>query len=240
VLIVDDHPVVREGLAMLIGAEPDLAVCGEAADSPQALAAAESTHPAVAVVDLSLRDGDAAPLIRALRTKYPSLRVVVLSIHNERLHAERALRAGAHAYVMKQEGTDHVLDAIRTVLRGGTWVGDTVRSELLLRAADPQRRPSLDGQLPLDRLTDREFEVFSLMGRGLTPAELAARLGVSVKTIDTFRERIKSRLGLASGHALLLRAMEYALSEDHHTAPTAGESAPGPTAARRQRRRRHP
>jgi DNA-binding NarL/FixJ family response regulator len=219
VLIVDDHPVVRQGLSLVIDAEPDLAVCAEAADSAEALAAAGSTHPQVAVIDLSLRDGDAAPLIKSLRTKYPSLRVVVLSMHNERLHAERVLRAGAQAYVMKQEGTEHVIDAIRTVLRGGTWVGASARAALLLRAADPTRRTSPDGRLDLDLLTDREFEVFSLMGRGLTPAELAARLGVSAKTIDTFRERIKSKLGLPSAHALLVQAIEYVLGESNRPPP---------------------
>jgi DNA-binding NarL/FixJ family response regulator len=214
-MIVDDHRVVRQGLAMLINAEPDLAVCGEATDAEEAMAVAAAVRPDVVLADLSLRDGDAGPLIRAMRTKFPATRVLVLSMHSETLHAERVLRAGAVGYVMKEEATAGVLAAIRAVLRGEVWISERVRSKLISRSIDPGGPPAAATDLPLDLLTDREFEVFALLGQGLTSAEMAQRLGVSVKTVDAFRERIKPKLGLRSGHALLLRAIEYALGEAH-------------------------
>ena len=211
VLLVDDHPLVRQGLAMVINAEPDLVVCAEAGGTAEALKAlAEPGNVAVAVVDLSLPEGDGAVLIRQMLARRPNLAVLVLSMHSEGLHAERVLRAGARGYVMKHEATDSVLTAIRTVLRGGVWVSEKIRSRMIGLALDPEAGADAD----LRQMTDREVEVFALLGRGLAPAEIGRRLGVSVKTVDTHRERIKTKLGLRSGGELLRRAIGHAMGED--------------------------
>jgi DNA-binding NarL/FixJ family response regulator len=213
VFLVDDHPIVRQGLVQLINQEPDLLVCGEAEDVPRALAAVESGRPDVVVIDLFLRESDGFELIKSLRTSRPALPLLVLSMHKESLHAERALRAGARGYIMKQEATGQVLAALRTVLRGAIYLSPAMSSRLVAKLVDP--RGAMAGP-SLERLSDREFEVFGLIGAGVGPTEMAARLGLSVKTIEAYRENIKQKLALRSGSELTRLAIQHALRQDGH------------------------
>ncbi len=221
ILLVEDHPIVRQGLALLINEEPDLEVCGHAEDVEGGHAAARTLRPDLVVVDLFLKGGDGLTLVKTLREEQPDLPTLVLSMHQESLHAERALRAGARGYVMKEEATAHVLRAIRKVLGGEVCVSDRVASRLLSRAVDGGGR----GGGPLERLSDREFEVFSLLGQGVGPREIAERLSLSVKTVDAHRENIKSKLGIKSGPALLRFAIEYSMGERITAEPVSTKNA---------------
>ena len=165
VLLVDDHPVVRRGLALMIDAESDLAVCGEADDFEHALESVARLTPEVAVVDISLSGRSGIDLIKELRNKAPELPILVLSMHDESLQAERALRAGAKGYIMKREATANVIGAIRHVLKGGIYLSDRMSARLLGRMADSPG----GARSPLERLSDREMEIFNLIGQGLSP-----------------------------------------------------------------------
>ncbi|PYJ99585.1 MAG: DNA-binding response regulator [Verrucomicrobia bacterium] len=182
VLLVDDHPVVREGLAERINRERDLVVCGEAQNAREALRAVASLQPDIVILDLSLPKGHGLELVKDLRTLHPDLRVVVFSMHDESVFAERALRAGAHGYVMKQEPPERLLVAIRTVLRGDYLTHSVAR------------------------LSDRELEIFQLIGQGVSTRKIADRLGRSIKTIETHRTRIKEKLAVKSAAELVHRA----------------------------------
>jgi DNA-binding NarL/FixJ family response regulator len=210
VLLVDDHPIVRQGLGQLINEEPDLSIVGEAEDFQQALAAVDTANPDVAIVDISLKDRSGIELIKEFRAKRPDLPILVLSMHDESLHAERVLRAGAKGYIMKQEATEQVMNAIRRVLRGEVYLSERMSSRMVNRlVAGPQNV----GGSPIERLSDREFEVFQMIGQGVGPSEIAERLGLSVKTVETHRERIKEKLNLASGSELIRYAMQYVMDE---------------------------
>lgn len=210
VLLVDDHPIVRQGLGQLINEEPDLSIVAEAEDFPQALSAVESANPDVAIVDISLKDRSGIELIKEIRAKRPELPILVLSMHDESLHAERVLRAGAKGYIMKQEATEQVMNAIRRVLRGEVYLSERMSSRMVNRlVAGPQNV----GGSPIERLSDREFEVFQMIGQGVGPSEIAEKLGLSVKTVETHRERIKEKLNLASGSELIRYAMQYVMDE---------------------------
>ena len=212
VLLVDDHPVVRHGLARFIDKEPDLAVCGEADDAHEALAAIERLRPDVVVADLSLKGRPGLELVKDVEARFPGLPVLVLSMHDEGLWAERVLRAGARGYIMKQEATEQVVDALRRVLRGEVWVSAAMSARLLQRLA--KARPAAAGAgSPLESLTDREMLVFQLIGSGLGTREIAERLSVSVKTAESHREHIKAKLNLASGTELLRYAIVCALDD---------------------------
>ena len=226
ILLVEDHPIVRQGLAMLINEEAGLEVCGQAEDVAGGLAAVESLTPDLVVVDLFLKGSDGLELVKALRERRPTLPTLVLSMHQESLHAERVLRAGAKGYVMKEEATDNVLRAIRKVLGGEIYVSERVNSRLLSRAVSGKAGR---GSEPLGRLSDREFEVFTFLGQGLGPREIAERLTLSVKTVDAHRENIKAKLGIKNGPALLRYAIEYAMGEqlsDPHAARGGPTPAP--------------
>jgi DNA-binding NarL/FixJ family response regulator len=210
VLLVDDHPIVRQGLGQLINEEPDLSIVGEAEDFQQALAAVDSAIPVVAIVDISLKHRSGIELIKENRAKRPELPILVLSMHDESLHAERVLRAGAKGYIMKQEATEQVMNAIRRVLRGEVYLSERMSSRMVNRlVAGPQNV----GGSPIERLSDREFEVFQMIGQGVGPSEIAEKLGLSVKTVETHRERIKEKLNLASGSELIRYAMQYVMDE---------------------------
>jgi len=210
VLLVDDHPIVRQGLGQLINEEPDLSIVGEAEDFQQALAAIDTANPDVAIVDISLKDRSGIELIKEIRAKRPDLPILVLSMHDESLHAERVLRAGAKGYIMKQEATEQVMNAIRRVLRGEVYLSERMSSRMVNRlVAGPQNV----GGSPIERLSDREFEVFQMIGQGVGPSEIAEKLGLSVKTVETHRERIKEKLNLASGSELIRYAMQYVMDE---------------------------
>jgi DNA-binding NarL/FixJ family response regulator len=199
ILIVDDHAIVRHGVRLLLEQESDLMVCAEAERASDALAAAARHDPDVALVDLALPGTNGLDLIRALRRERPRTAIVVLSMHDEAVYAERALRAGARGYVTKRRGPDEVVAAVRTVAAGKVHLPEATASAILARLAGATR----DDGTPFDRLTDRELEVFHLIGRGCTTREIARRLSVSVKTIESHREHIKQKLGLESGAALV-------------------------------------
>jgi DNA-binding NarL/FixJ family response regulator len=199
ILVVDDHPIVRLGIRQMIDAEPTLSICCEAESMEAALELAKSSDADLAVVDLSLKDGSGLELIRALRESVPRLPVLVLSMHDEHLFAERALRAGAHGYIMKHEAIDGLIGAIQQVLAGRVVVSERVSQRILGRlGSDTFASPG-----PLGSLTDRELEVFELIGRGLSTASIAERLEVSVKTIETYRANIKVKLDIKDAADLI-------------------------------------
>lgn len=206
ILIVDDHPLFREGLVHLIGHERDLSVCGEAGTAAEALALVEKLDPALVLLDISLPDRNGLELIKDLRVLRPELPILVLSMHDEALHAERVLRAGARGYIMKQEGGSRILDAIRQVLSGQIYVSQQMSALILERLAGQRPKGS---RSPIERLSDREFEVFSLLGQGLATREIARRLHLSVKTVEVHRINIKRKLGLRTANELVRYAVRW-------------------------------
>ena len=202
-LIVDDHPVVRRGLAQLIDREPNLQVCGEAGTVREALQAVADLDPDVVVVDVVLKSGSGIELVKDIKARRPDLPVLVLSMHDESLFAERALRAGARGYIMKQEATDKLLEAIRRVLGGEIYLSDGMASRMLQSFVGSRAGESGSA---LESLTDRELEVFQMIGRGLTTRQIAHDIHLSVKTIETHREHIKRKLGLRNATELLQHA----------------------------------
>jgi len=203
VLLVDDHPVVREGLAERINRERDLVVCGEAQNAREALRAVASLQPDIVILDLSLPKGHGLELVKDLRTLHPDLRVVVFSMHDESVFAERALRAGAHGYVMKQEPPERLLVAIRTVLRGDYFISESASSTCLQAFVSRSTKAVTHS---VARLSDRELEIFQLIGQGVSTRKIADRLGRSIKTIETHRTRIKEKLAVKSAAELVHRA----------------------------------
>jgi len=210
VMIVDDHPIVRRGLVEMIEQEEDLNVIGEAEDAHSALQALKKLELDVAIVDLTLKDIGGLELIKQIQVLQPELPMLVLSMHDETLYAERALRAGAKGYIMKQEGTDKLITAIRTVLRGEIYVSEKMASRMLGKLVGGKART--DGS-PLDRLSDREIEVFELLGRGLGTRQIAERLSVSIKTIESHREHIKEKLHLKNANELVQHATQWVMRE---------------------------
>jgi DNA-binding NarL/FixJ family response regulator len=209
VLIVDDHPAVREALALRIGRQPDLEVCGEAADTGEALRLVAETRPDVAVVDISLKTGNGIDLIKRIKDHNDHVRILVWSMHSESLYAERALRNGALGYVSKDQATDRIVEAIGRVLEGKVWLSEALAERLLQRAVGT-RRPEATCS-PLDALADRELEVFRLIGQGVKTAEIAERLHLSVKTVETYRDRIRQKLDLSDGTKLAHYATQWVL-----------------------------
>jgi DNA-binding NarL/FixJ family response regulator len=205
IVIVDDHPILRKGLAQLINGEPDLAVCGESADPEGALAVIGAEAPDVAVVDLSLGTGNGLDLVKALAASHPAVRVLVLSMRDELLYAEGALRAGARGYIMKQEATRDLLAAIRQVASGRSYVSERVSERI--HSGIQGRGMDAAGVLPMDRLTAREREVFELVGRGIGPRDIARRLDMALKTVESHIAHIKEKLGLTSGRELVRLAV---------------------------------
>jgi DNA-binding NarL/FixJ family response regulator len=223
ILIADDHPLVREWLAHLINQQADLIVCGQAADAPETLQAIHSLHPDMAIVDLSMDGNRGTDLVRDIRTRDETLPVLVLSMHDESLYAERALRAGARGYISKREGGENVKKAIRCVLDGGIYVGEKIAGKLLSQTAS--RRAARSASV-LGLFSDRELEVFQLLGCGHGPSQIASELHLSVRTVEGYMERIKQKLGLSDARELHQRAIEYAKLED--TVPSAPSVHPPP------------
>ncbi|MGP0065603.1 MAG: response regulator transcription factor [Isosphaeraceae bacterium] len=212
VLIVDDHPAVREALAMRIGQQSDLEVCGEAADVTEALRLVEEARPDVAVVDISLKTGSGIDLIKRIRDRDDSIRMLVWSTHSESLYAERALRAGALGYINKDQATDTIVEGIRRVLEGKVYMSEMM-TQAMLRRGISREKPELM-RSPVDALADRELEVFRLIGHGVKTAEIAERLCLSVKTIETYRNRIRAKLHLDDGTALAHYATKWMLENE--------------------------
>lgn len=207
ILIVDDHPLVRAGFKALIGNEPDLQVCGEAASFGEAMQLVEEASPNLVIVDLSLASGSGLELIKRLRARYPAIRQLVCSMHDESLFAERVLKAGANGYINKQEVTDHVVEAIRLVMDGGTYLSTHLTQRMLQSMTGGRPSSVVD-------LTDRELEVFSLIGQGIGTSQIAEQLHLSVKTVETHREKIKKKLNLASASELARYAVQWSLGHD--------------------------
>jgi len=218
ILIVDDHPITRGGLAELIRHEDDLTVCGEAESAAEALEKARSTRPDLVLVDITLPGRSGLELIKDLQSLRPNLPTLVLSMHDEALFAERALRAGARGYIMKHEGGDKVIRAIRVVLGGEVYVSEGVSRRVLagLSAAGHRALHS-----PIEQLSDREFEVFQLLGEGLTTHQIGRRLNLSSKTVETHRMNIKVKLGFKSSCELIAHAARWIESETSHGRPMA-------------------
>ena len=210
VFVVDDHPIVRERVAELINQESDLQVCGEAEDAVQALKGIAAAVPDIAIVDITLKDTYGIELIKQLKDLHPKLPILVLSMHDESLYGERALRAGAKGYLTKQEASKKVVDAIRRILRGEIYVSDGLAATLVRKVAGGD---ATAGGSPVDALTDRELEVFQLLGQGLTVREVAERLFVSAKTVEAHREHIKQKLNFKTSSELLRFAIQYTLQE---------------------------
>ncbi len=206
VLLVDDHPIVRQGVRRLIEKEPGLTVCGEAEDAPEALALIETTRPDLVVLDLSLKQSSGFDLILDLKRRWEHLPVLVLSMYSEDVYAERVLRAGASGYIMKQEAPKKVISAIWSVLEGVVYVSEKVSAGILQSMAG--RRAGVSS---IDSLSDRELQVFQMIGEGMTHQHIADKLMLSVKTIESHVEHIKRKLGLSSGRELLQRAIEWVL-----------------------------
>jgi DNA-binding NarL/FixJ family response regulator len=211
VLIVDDHPLMRQGLAQLINQQPDLVVCGEAEDVPQALRQTSELKPDVVIVDLSLRGSDGIELIKSLRLQYARLPILVLSMHDEAIYAERALKAGAWGYIMKQEATNQVLSALRRVLEGEIHVSQSVSSRIVQGLVGGS---GISKRSPLERLSDRELDVFCKIGRGAATREIAAELNLSVKTIETYCAHIKEKLRLQSQRELVQHAIRWVIQNE--------------------------
>ncbi len=209
-LLVDDHPIVREGLAARIEMEGDMTVCAMAETANQAADEIANHNPDLVVVDLSLSGKPGLELIKDIRVTRPTLPILVLSIHDEDVWAERVLRAGAQGYIMKSQATENVMSAIRRVLSGGVWLSDHMSSSLLGRLAGGR---VVNSGTPLATLSDRELEVFHMIGRGLSVKEIAVQLNLSAKTVDVHREHIKEKLSLKSSAELLRYAVIYTLEE---------------------------
>lgn len=209
VLIVDDHALVREGLRALLDRHDDLEVCGEAGSAAEALALARDNLPDVAVVDLSLREGSGMELIGDLRARSENIRILVSSMHDEKLYAERALEAGAMGYVHKQQGSRVVVDAIRSICSGKLYLSDDVSQRMLTRAA----RGNSEATSSIQSLTNRELEVFELLGDGHSVKQIATRLHLSPKTVDRYRENIKNKMQLESSAEVLRAATRWRLEQ---------------------------
>jgi len=210
VLIVDDHPIVRQGLAQLIDQETDLQVCGQAEDAHEAMQAIGTLHPDMVIVDISLKDTSGMELIKDLKVQHPDLPVLTLSMHDEAVYGERALRAGAKGYIMKQEATEKVVTAIRRVLAGEVYVSDGMAAQMVSKIVGGGTKKTGS---PVDRLSDRELEVFRLIGEGFSTREMAERLHLSIKTIETYRAHIKDKLGFQDANELLRSAIQWVNTE---------------------------
>ncbi len=204
VFFVDDHPLVREWLAGMVALESDLEVCGQTDDAGSAVEAVPRARPDLMVVDLSLPRGSGLELIKNMRSQFPDVRLLVLSMHDEASVAERAFRAGAHGYAVKRESGAQIVEGIRTVLEGKFYASPSLTAQLTGRMF---RAGTRSGKMPEELLSDRELEVFHLRGQGRSPKEIAERLGVSVKTVGSYDSRIKEKLGLADAGELTREAV---------------------------------
>ncbi len=211
VLVVDDHPVLRQGLKLLINQEPDLMVCAEAENLQQAFTAIREERPDIAIIDLSLAQSSGIDLIKNIKPRYPDLPILVLSMHEESLYAERALRAGARGYIMKKEAPEKVISAIRKVLEGSLYVSEAMGDKLLHQFVS---RKSATVSSPVELFSDRELEVFQLIGKGLGTRQIAEKLNISIKTVEVYRANIKEKLNLKSSAELVQHAIHWMIRED--------------------------
>ena len=205
IMIVDDHPVMRDGLAQLLSQEEDLMICGQFEDAATAFEALAQLQPDIVLIDLSLKGSNGLELIKSIKAHYPRTLMLVLSMYDESLYAERVLRAGAAGYIMKQEATEKVLGALRQVLNGGIYLSEKMNARLMHQLVGG--RPPAGGSL-MERLSDRELEVFGLIGQGRGTRDIAQQLHLSVKTIESHRAHIKEKLSLRNATELVHRAIQ--------------------------------
>jgi DNA-binding NarL/FixJ family response regulator len=213
ILLVEDHPLMRRAVKETILQERDLAVCGEAGDETTAMQLIKSTQPHLVLLDLSLGESSGMELLKWMVKTDPALRILVLSMHDETLYAERVIRAGARGYLNKRAALDTIMTAIRSVLAGNIYLNPEIVGHILQRLAGGSAGQARVGTQDIERLSDREMETFELIGTGLGSREIAERLCVSVKTVDAYRQRIKEKLGLSTGPELVRRAVEWVLSK---------------------------
>jgi DNA-binding NarL/FixJ family response regulator len=211
VFVVDDHPIVRQGLALMINAENDLTVCGEAEEAQTALQAIVDTKPDILIIDISLDGPDGLELVKHVRTLFPELPILVLSMHDETTYAERALRARANGYIMKQEATEKVLIAVRRILSGGIYLSDRMANKVLQQYIGGS---AAAGHSRIAELSDRELEVFRLIGDGHGTRQIAEELHLSVKTVETYQAHIKEKLLLRTGRELVQQAIFWKMSQE--------------------------
>ena len=212
IFVVDDHPVVRQGLRQLIDAEPELEVCGEADQVAKATSGIDKCRPDVVIVDLFLKKSDGLDLIKTIRARWPEMGILVLTMQDEMFYAERALRAGAMGFLNKQEAGDHVISAIRHILRGQMYVSEQASPKLLRQLLSGKAGD--DQASIIARLSDRELQVFILIGKGCGTKEIAAQLGLSVKTIETYRANLRDKLGLGDARDLVKYAIRWAVNQE--------------------------
>jgi DNA-binding NarL/FixJ family response regulator len=207
IYLVDDHPLVRESLTSLLNQQTDFVVCGEADEPGRALREMVTAQPDVAIIDISLKVGSGLELIKSARARLPRLYMIVLSMHDERLYAERAIRAGARGYIMKRESTKRIVTAIRQVMQGRLCVSEAIAASFAERFVGSQ--PAALGESPVEGLSDRELEVFVMLGRGLETRQVAEALNISIKTVQAYCARIKQKLRIASATELLREAIRW-------------------------------
>jgi DNA-binding NarL/FixJ family response regulator len=210
VFIVDDHPLLRQGLALLINRENDLIVCGEAEEAQTAMQAVSQRQPDILIVDISLNGPDGLDLLKNIRNSYPGLPVLILSMHDEATYAERALRARANGYIMKHEATEKVLVAVRRILKGEVYLSDRIANKMLQQYIGGT---SAAQQSRLSALSDRELEVFRSIGEGRTTRQIADELHLSIKTVETYQAHLKDKLALRSGRELIQHAIQWKINE---------------------------
>lgn len=210
IFLVDDHPVTREGVRVLIDQESDLVVCGQADSAPVALQLIQRLKPDLAVVDITLKTTSGIELMKNVKALLPDLPVLIMSMHDESLYAERALRAGAKGYVMKHEASDRILVAIRSVIGGDLYLSEKMKEKMLHRLVRSRKNEVV---FTIDTLSDREMEVFQLIGNGFGTRQIAEKLNLSVKTIDSYREHLKLKLRLEKGSDLVRHAIQWVRSE---------------------------
>ena len=204
-MLVDDHAILRQGLAQLISQHQEFIVCGQFEDAAAALVAVLELKPDLVIVDITLKEGNGLELIKSIRAIQPDAHLLVLSMHDEMVYAERALRAGASGYVMKQEAPEQLIAAVRRVLGGEVALSEKMSTRLMHQMVGTQRR---DGTSPIERLSDRQLEVFTLIGQGLGTRQIAEQLHLSVKTVESHRAHIKQKLDLKTASQLMHRALQ--------------------------------
>jgi DNA-binding NarL/FixJ family response regulator len=210
ILVVDDHPLIRSGLTSLINEEPELEVCGETGEISTALKLVEKTSPDLAIIDLTLADGNGLDLIKRLRARNSKVRILVISMHDETLFAERALQAGAMGYVNKHEITGVVIDAIRLVLKGKIYLSESMTERLLMGLVQGKQELSIP---TVEDLSNRELEVYELIGEGMSISKIAKQLNLSIKTVETHREKTKKKLHLSNSNEVVRHAMQWFLEQ---------------------------
>jgi DNA-binding NarL/FixJ family response regulator len=210
IMVVDDHPVVRHGLIEIINRSTDMEVIGQAGRASEAAQLIEQLRPDLVVIDISLEDGSGIELIKQIKSRHPEVRMLVNSMHDEKLYAERALRAGAMGYINKEQSMEQIVDAIRQVLKGRVYLSNAMSDRVLHRVISGGVEEEAE-RSPVQALSDRELEVFELMGKGLTTRQVAAKLHLSPKTVETHREHIKTKLKIVNNNQLLRHAVQWVL-----------------------------